>query len=473
MAIMTMVRRFCSVAACVVLTAGCASRPAPPPRATLPDAVELAKTASRYEVREGWHIVHLKGSPEQIGRTHGLVLAPRIDEMIKATKADMEHSLPREHGWEFFRGVAERVSWPRVPATLQAEIKAIAAGVKEAGFDYDWKDILLLNASIELPSYWYPVYMKKVTGVDVPSRAPEACSAFVATGSMTRDGGVVMGQNFWWSYLTGQHFNVVFCIEPDEGHPFVMDGAPGFVHSGTDMAVSGAGLMLCETTISGFVGYDEKGVPEFVRMRQAIQMASSIDEMVSLFRAGNNGGYANAWLMGDAKTGEIARLELGLINMPLSRSKDGSFVGANFAVDPGVKSECPGVDFTKWLRRDRWEQLMTEHKGRIDDVAASAFLADTVNAKTGKVGASANTLCGRADLDRSRGYSPGGAVSNRVVTSGMLSDPQRPVMLAKWGFADGSSFSADDYLGGRGKQHRWMQGLLHDIEPGNWISVGR
>ena len=27
---------------------------------------------------------------------------------------------------------------------------------------------------------------------------------------------------------------------------------------------------------------------------------------------GNNGGYANDWLLGDSKTGEIAQLELGL-----------------------------------------------------------------------------------------------------------------------------------------------------------------
>lgn len=38
---------------------------------------------------------------------------------------------------------------------------------------------------------------------------------------------------------------------------------------------------------------------------------------------GNNGGYANSWLVGDRKTGEIARLELGLKNKPLERTKDG------------------------------------------------------------------------------------------------------------------------------------------------------
>ena len=33
---------------------------------------------------------------------------------------------------------------------------------------------------------------------------------------------------------------------------------------------------------------------------------------VKIMLDGNNGGYANDWLLGDRKTGEIARFELGL-----------------------------------------------------------------------------------------------------------------------------------------------------------------
>ena len=59
-----------------------------------------------------------------------------------------------------------------------------------------------------------------------------------------------------------------------------------------------------------------------------------IDEYVATMRDQNNGGYANSWLIGDRKTGEIAYLELGLQHTPLTRKKDGYFVSANFAVDP-------------------------------------------------------------------------------------------------------------------------------------------
>ena len=91
-----------------------------------------------------------------------------------------------------------------------------------------------------------------------------------------------------------------------------------------------AGLMITETTITQFEGWNPDGMPEFVRSRKALQYAGSIDEYASIIKEGNNGGYANDWLIGDRKTGEIAYLELGLKNTPLWRSKDGYFISSNF-----------------------------------------------------------------------------------------------------------------------------------------------
>ena len=54
---------------------------------------------------------------------------------------------------------------------------------------------------------------------------------------------------------------------------------------------------------------------------------------------GNNGGYANDWLVADRNTNEIASLELGLKNVNLKRTRDGYFVGANFPIDPELAAE--------------------------------------------------------------------------------------------------------------------------------------
>jgi len=72
--------------------------------------------------------------------------------------------------------------------------------------------------------------------------------------------------------------------------------------------------MVTETTISPVAkGWDPNGRAEFgFATRKALQYAGSIDEYTKIMLDGNNGGYANDWLIGDRKTNEVAQLELGL-----------------------------------------------------------------------------------------------------------------------------------------------------------------
>ena len=41
---------------------------------------------------------------------------------------------------------------------------------------------------------------------------PEHCSAFVATGSYTKDGKVIIAHNDWTSYLDGARWTIIFDI---------------------------------------------------------------------------------------------------------------------------------------------------------------------------------------------------------------------------------------------------------------------
>ena len=53
--------------------------------------------------------------------------------------------------------------------------------------------------------------------------------------------------------------------------------------------------------------WDPNGIPEFVRARKAMQYSSSIDDYVLIMKEGNNGGYANNWLVGDRKVLDYIR----------------------------------------------------------------------------------------------------------------------------------------------------------------------
>src|SRR5207237_3405037 len=126
---------------------------------------------------------------------------------------------------------------------------------------------------------------------------------------------------------------------PVKGHRILLHGGPGLIHRCDDFGIDDGGMVITETTISGFTGFDTNGIPEFVRARKAMQYSESIDDFARIMKEGNNGGYANNWLIADRRTNEVASLELGLKNVVLQRTKDGFFVGSNFPIDPKLIKE--------------------------------------------------------------------------------------------------------------------------------------
>ena len=423
------------------------------------------KAASR-EDNAGWIVLHLSGAPKEIGFQHGSLLAAEIDDVLKALKASiaMEGS-----AWDKYRAAAIAVFDKKLDAECRAEMEGIVEGLKAHGLPYDFTDILALNAHIEIEGYYFPAVESKTTGI-LRSGAPMACSAFVAVGKYTRDGKIVMGHNFWWDYLMGQRWRVILNVRPTKGNRFMMDTLPGLIHSGTDFAVNAAGILVTETTIGGFMGFDTDGIPEFVRMRRATQYANSMDEWVQIVSNGNNGGYANTWLLGDTKRGEIGKLELGLKNVVFSRSRDGYYYGANYPEDANLSAqECmPGSADNRSCvgRRKRWGKLLEENIGKIDAEQAKLFLADTFDELTQRPGASVATLCGRGDKPDGSGDASG-ACNTKVITSDMAA---RMTLWGRMGFSDGSTFDAKTYLA----QHPRATALtpyLHDIPAQNWVEI--
>ena len=377
----------------------------------------------------GWTYVHLEGSPSQIGFQYGQLLAAEIEDLAGVMRLESTHDTKRN--WEFFRQASRKMLWPHIDPEYRQELEGIAKGVRSKGVKLDVWDIVALNGGIELPQYYVPWLNKRERAAHRPRIAPEGrCSAFIATGSYTKDGRIVIAHNNWSSYAEGARWTVIFDIQPAHGHRILMDGAPGVITSQDDFGVNDAGLMITETTITQFEGWDPEGKPEFVRSRKALQYASSIDEYVALIKDGNNGGYANDWLIGERRTGEIAYLELGLKNTPLWRTKDGYFVSTNFARDPRLirdetdRFDAGNLSSSMDARRITAEKQIEQAKGQIDLELAEQFLSDHVDSYTGKVDADERSLCGHIDKDP-RGvpewdlgpYSPHGAVTGKVTDS--------------------------------------------------------
>jgi len=427
--------------------------------------------------RGGWVYVHLEGSPSNIGFQHGYMLAKEIEDAFPAVSAGMMHNTKRD--WPFFRRVAREMLWPKLDPEYQQELQGIAEGLNaRTGSSLDVYDIVAFNAFEEVPDYYVPWLDKKEKTANAPNlKSPGNCSAFVATGSWTKDGQIVIAHNNWTSYMNGERWRIIFDIQPTHGHRILMDGFPGVIASDDDFGINSDGLMVTETTITQFEGWDPNGKPEFMRARKALQYAGSIDEYTRIMLDGNNGGYANDWLLGDRKTGEIAQLELGLKAYKLWRTKDGVFAGSNWARDPRVmKLDTPQFDpdnlgTSPNARRVRWEQLLNENKGKIDVSLAQQMLADHVDSFEKKTQANERTLCGHLE-NTAQGisiwawgpYYPGGAVQGKATDSTMTKEMR---LVARMGHPCGDDFSAKPFLAAH-PDYAWQEPYLRDMKAGPW-----
>ena len=431
--------------------------------------------ASPRSGKKGWIQIHLKGTPREIGFQHGRLLAPEIADGLKAIQTVVVHDTKRD--WNFYRNAGREILWPKVEAEYREEKEGIAEGLKDRGSKLDLWDVVALNGWMELAWYYVPALDKQQgnTTPGIPS-APEHCSAFIATGSYTADRKIVVAHNAWVDFVIGERWNIVFDIEPKNGQRMIMDGYPGLIHSADDFGINAAGIVITETTISAFEGFDIKGVPEFVRARKALQYAKSIDEAVGIFKDGNNGGYANTWLIGDNKTNEIARLELGLKNVTLERSSDGYFAGSNFPISPkllaeetaGFDSKDPSTSPT--ARHVRWDKLMMDNKGKIDLTLAEQFMGDGFDTFDNKQNPNERTLCGRIDLSpRGSGgwqppFGPAGAVQNKAADSGLIG---KMSLRAAYGPQCGPSFRAAPFLAAH-PEFDYLKGVLRDMPSQGW-----
>ncbi|HEV8186833.1 MAG TPA: C45 family peptidase [Pyrinomonadaceae bacterium] len=432
------------------------------------------KGSYRFD-RDGWIFVHLEGAPEQVGYQHGKLLAKETEDLLRVLKPFLLHETKKD--WNFYRKASQEILWPKIDAEFQQELDGIVRGLNASGVKADRWDVVALNALEELPYYYVP-WLDRKQGRVPTTHAPGNCSAIIATGSYTKDGRIAMGHNTWTDYIKGERWNIIFDIKPQKGYRILMDGLPGVIVSDDDFGINSAGIMITETTITGFTLFDPAGSPEFFRARKALQYSNSIDDYVRIMLDQNNGGYANDWLVGDNKTGEIALFELGLKEHSVRRTRDGYYVGSNFPVDEKLARLETNFDYNNLggsplARKTRWEQLVAQYKGKIDVERVKQMESDSYDAFEKKDGPNERSLCGVVDSSP-RGipewdwgkFFPGGTVQAKAVDGTMTKKMQ---FWAAMGHPCAPDFVADNFLNEHA-EYRWMRGLLRDMKTQPWAT---
>jgi hypothetical protein len=356
------------------------------------DAVQTFGPAYRYP-QAGWVYLHIEGQPYERGYQHGHLMAREIPEYMERCAAVLGS---KDH-WDNYRTTANALFLRGFDREILEEMRGIAEGASDAGARWqnrrlDLLDIVVANTTVEMGELGMAV-SNTPTGLeglnfDAPpyagkrDSALDHCSAFAATGPATRDGKMVIGHVTWWPLTLAEQTNVMLDIKPASGHRMLIQSYPGGIESGTDWYQNDAGVVLTETTIDQ-TPFNPRGTPVAFRARKAIQYGGNIDDVVRILSDQNNGLYTNEWIMGDAKTNEIAIFDLGTNHTKLWRSSKnewfgdtpGFYWGDNNAKDltvrlenyPDPKGDPDYIPYVAAPRDTAWQTLYHKYRGQIDE----------------------------------------------------------------------------------------------------------
>ena len=448
--------------------------------------VKKIKNGIRYDLN-GWSYVSIKGSPKERGYAYGKL----IEQDMKEVRRILNFIIYNDYGvkWDFFIEAAKKYFSPKIEE-LFSEFYEEMVGFAE-GAHMNIHEVVAWNNYFTLTESWWGNMPEEelliVKGSNPSSMsssreggAQERCSAFIGVGDWTTDGKIVCAHNNFSNFVDGQFAKFVIDISPTKGNRMLMLGFPGWIWSGTDFFVTSAGILGTETTIGGFIAY-ENNIPISCRIRNAMQYGKNLDDYEKMLLDGNSGDYANSWLFGDTNKNEIMRLELGLRFHNTERTTNGYFIGFNAPYDPRIRNlECvnTGIDDIRrhqGARKVRLTDLMDEWKGKLNIDIAQKIISDHYDIYLNKENPCSRTCCAHYELDgreymsdpsRPKPYQPRGALDGNVIDTSMA---KKMSFSIRWGNSCGLPFDANKFCS-ENRVWEYLLPYLHDRPTQPWTT---
>ena len=324
----------------------------------------------RYNI-QGWVYVHIEGDPYERGYQYGYLASAEIEDMIERWVIHVYKDVkilnrfpfkdPKK-AWNIFKSRAKSNFLKDVPEEYKDELRGLTDGLKAKGvkiFNYEIEfDDVVASQFVQDVEYSSFVYIKKrfhpLRGLvhriketltkGIKDSSSGHCTAFIATGDATADGGIVAAHSTIYATYLAERCNIILDVQPSNGNRFIMTCPPGSIWSQEDWYQNEKGIILTETEFTKQCPFRIIGnIPKGVRSRTAIQYSDSIDDVIKILKHKNNGLIPNEWLIGDTKTGEIASLQLAYFNTPVKRTFNGYYWSCCIAHDPKVIAECEGI----------------------------------------------------------------------------------------------------------------------------------
>lgn len=207
----------------------------------------------------GYPVLHLKGTPYEMGYQHGVLLKERVHSNMRGILSVEEgHPLVEVFGIQVKPTHAIQtiitIQQPYVPAKYFEELQGLADGA-----EIDLQDVRIANF---LPELFH-------------------CSGFAISGAATQDGTLYHGRVLDYAIDWGlQDHAVVIVSEPEGEIPFVNVTYAGFVGCVTGM--NAEHVSIGEMGGRGLGQW--AGMPMALLVRESLQRGRTLDEVLTVFR---------------------------------------------------------------------------------------------------------------------------------------------------------------------------------------------
>jgi len=225
------------------------------------ETVDVAGKAFVEEV-DGTTVVHLSGTPYEMGYEHGSLFAAEIQATFRALEGALddlqgEIGVPR-FAVTYFLDLLYKRAAPHIPDRYKRELEGLADG-----------------SGVSLQMLRWAHVISVVTERD--------CSSFAVFGSATAGGKMYHGRNFDWSMGLGlQEHTALFIYHPDGQIPFA---SPGYI--GMAGCLSGMNAERVSIAQIGAITSDGRwdGIPLMFLLRRILEECSNVDDAEALIRS--------------------------------------------------------------------------------------------------------------------------------------------------------------------------------------------
>ena len=265
---------------------------------------EIVKQCGRGYVADlgnGKYLMHLEGNPYEMGYQQGCLAPEAVQKMTKEfVKSVLKgYDIPEDiiPGLIKLGKEIAKENERYIPSEFIEEMRGIADGARDRGYDVSYEDVLLLNLGFDVVlSVAYPIATPIVAWQD---KKGIACDGFVAMDDATSDGRVLMGRSFMFNPEVFHEVAMLIEQYPSRGHRFVSVSAPGFV--GVTAAMSSAGIavgmdMVPAMNTKPFVS----GMGCLLTARQVVQYADELSDAVNMIK-GSKRGVPWLYIIGDGQ----------------------------------------------------------------------------------------------------------------------------------------------------------------------------